>query len=95
MKIRFERKNPNLYCYVFSLSILSWSKFKKYFQGLRYLEVRGEVMFLFGTGFKDLDLAKYTNEKERLPLSYMKLIYRLVINIFGYGYVVNQFMFCA
>ena len=40
-------------------------------------------MFLFGTGFKDLDLAKYTNEKERLPLSYMKLIYRLVINIFG------------
>src|SRR5918992_2636960 len=53
--------------------------------------MKKEVMFLFGIGFKDLDLAKYTKGKEYLLLFWMKQLYRLVTSIFGYGFVLNQF----
>jgi hypothetical protein len=55
-----EIKNTHIYCNVFSLSILSsWFEFKKYIQCIRtFQRSKKEVMFLYGIGFKDLDVLR-------------------------------------
>ena len=47
--------------------------------------MRKEVTCLCGTGFKDLILASFTEEKEFLHLLWMKLWFRQVANMLGYG----------
>ena len=71
MKIKFERNRTSsfivlysLYLYFLGLSLRNTSK------ALVILEMRREVTFLFGTGFRDLDPVRFIKEeKECLPLS--------------------------
>ena len=45
--------------------VLSWFEFKKYIKGISLLQGQlTEVMFLYGTGYKDLVHAISTNVKE-------------------------------
>jgi hypothetical protein len=53
--------------------------------------MRKEVMFLFGIGFRGSVLASFTEGKESLPLSMMRLWFRQVANMFGYGLQFTQF----
>ena len=53
--------------------------------------MRKEATCLYGTGFKELILASFTEGKELLHLSLMRLWFRQVANIFGYGLQLNQF----
>jgi hypothetical protein len=46
--------------------------------------MRREATCLYGTGFKDLSLASFTEGKEILYLSLMRLWFRQVANMFGY-----------
>jgi hypothetical protein len=46
--------------------------------------MRREDTCLYGTGFKDLSLASFTEGKEILYLSLMRLWFRQVANMFGY-----------
>jgi hypothetical protein len=46
-----------------------------------------EVMFLYGTGYKDVVHAISTNIQEYLLLKQMKILFRSVANTFGCRYV--------
>jgi hypothetical protein len=48
---------------------------------------------LFADGSNDLvHCRSIINVEEFLHLSQMKLLFKLVVNIFGYGFVLNQFI---
>ena len=49
-------------------------------------------MFLSGIGFKCLQSIQFTRGKEFLHLLQMKLLFRLVVNTSGYGFVSSQFI---
>jgi hypothetical protein len=53
--------------------------------------MRREATCLYGTGFKDLSLASFTEGKEILYLSLMRLWFRQVANMFGYRLQLNRF----
>ena len=91
MKIRFERNNTSTVIvidsrdlYFLGLSLRNTSK------ALIISRVIKEVMFLYGIEFRDLVHAVSTNVKKYRLLRYMKLLFRSIANIFGYGSVLNQ-----
>jgi hypothetical protein len=93
MQIRFERNRTStivvmyfLYLYFLGLSLRNTSK------ALTIFKIRKEAMYPYEIGFKGLVLYRSTNVKEYLLSLLMKLLYILVGNAFGYGFVLNQYI---
>jgi hypothetical protein len=53
--------------------------------------MRREDTRRYKAGIKNLILASFTEEKEFLHLSLMRVWFRQVANMFGYGLQLNQF----
>ena len=93
MLLRFVRNRTSaiivmysLYLYFLGLSLRNTSKALELFHNQK------RSMLLFGNGFNDLvHCRSIINIEEFLHLSQMKLLFKLVVNIFGSGFVLNQF----
>ncbi|MGI0050380.1 MAG: hypothetical protein ACRD8K_01465 [Nitrososphaeraceae archaeon] len=67
------------------------SAFEIHLKRYQIVEMRREDTRRYKAGIKNLILASFTEGKEFLHLSLMRVWFRQVANMFGYGLQLNQF----